>query len=357
MAMSDPYYIFRTFSGLGVFTLWILMMLNGTFAEMISTNLRGVFPTGTALQKSWTGIRAVDFFLSLLIVFFNSVVSIDDLPDVGPFLISVDLVLAIGVFNMMTVVEGRRNRKTSPLRSPAWWQTMWNFFGAACALPVYLHLYVEKRLRTPLPRIPPAQAQALPFSAIWNTLISVPLLVPTVFRASPFQIQAGMVLWLLGPPSLSLFQDAVSSLITATGYRGVQSPTTFTYWIVGGISAICHVAVVLSPYFFPGVTLSRIYWPNHSAVQPGPYYLAEGAMLFIQYDYIIINLCVLAVGFYKFNFGSAAAAKLSIQAQPAVDPRLVFTAVTAVLGPGAGMAWLLCDKERELEKQNDAIKK
>jgi hypothetical protein len=165
-----------------------------------------------------------------------------------------------------------------------------------------------------------------------------------------------MVLWLLGPPSLSLFQDAVSSLITATGYRGVQNPTTVTYWVVGGISAICHVGVVLSPYFYPAVTLSRIYWPNHSAVQPGQYYLAEGAMLFIQYDYIIINLCVLAVGFYKFNFDSVAAAKPSSQALPAVDPRLVFTAVTAVLGPGAGMAWLLCDKEEELEKQNDSIK-
>jgi hypothetical protein len=223
---------------------------------------------------------------------------------------------------------------------------MWNFFGAACALPVYLHLYVEKRLRTTLPRIPLAQAQALPFSAIWNSLISIPLIIPTVFGATPFQIQAGMVLWLLGPPSLSLFQDAISSLISAAGYRGVQSPTIVAYWIVGGISALCHIGVVLTPYFFPAVTLSRIYWPNHSAVQPGPYYLAEGAMLFIQYDYIIINLCVLAVGFYKFNFDSAAA----------TNPRLVFTAVTAVFGPGAGMAWLLCDKERELEKQTDAVK-
>jgi len=112
----DSFYAFRALSCFGIFTLWGVMMLNGSFAEMIKTNLRGTFESGTVLKKSWTGIGPLDFMIGVLLVFFTTVINTADLPDIGPYLMSVDLIGALMVVNMMTVVEDRRNRKTGPLR-------------------------------------------------------------------------------------------------------------------------------------------------------------------------------------------------------------------------------------------------
>jgi hypothetical protein len=112
----SPYYAFRVLACTGVFSIWGFMMLNGSFMEMMATNLRGTFPTGTELKRDWTGIGPIDFMAGVLVVFFTSVVNKGDMPDLGAYLISVDLISALMVLNVMTLVEDRRNRKTGPLR-------------------------------------------------------------------------------------------------------------------------------------------------------------------------------------------------------------------------------------------------
>lgn len=92
------------------------MIMNGSFVEMLLTKWNGFFPTGTAVKAAWTRVLPIDLVLGLLVVFFGAVNNINDLPDIAPFLMLVDLVFALVVFNMMTLVEDRRNRKTGPLR-------------------------------------------------------------------------------------------------------------------------------------------------------------------------------------------------------------------------------------------------
>ena len=116
-ALPDPYYIFRAFTAFGFYTQWVVMMMNGSFVAMLVTNWNGVFPTGTPVKTAWTGVWPIDYVLGLLVVFFGAVNNVPDLPDIGPFLNLVDLVFALVVFSIMTLVEDRRNRKTGPLRS------------------------------------------------------------------------------------------------------------------------------------------------------------------------------------------------------------------------------------------------
>ncbi|KAL6861989.1 hypothetical protein J3F83DRAFT_716808 [Trichoderma novae-zelandiae] len=301
MALVDAYYVFRAFTGLGFYMQWIVMILNGSFMAMLLTNWQGVFPTGTPVKSSWTGIWPVDFVLGLLVVFFGAVNNVADLPDLGPFLMLVDLVFALVVFNIITVVEDRRNRKTGSLRYPAVWQFLWNWCGAASVLPVYCHLYLKRRLGK-ASLLSNKQAQALPLTALWSIIISLPLLLPAILGAKPFDIQDGVVVWFFGPLSIGLFQDLVSVLFSGKSYKGIRTPVTLAYWIVGLASAVVHIGVAVWAYTAPELSWSRVYWPNHAAVVPDtPTYMTEGAMLFMQYDHVLIYLCVIGMGFYMLS--------------------------------------------------------
>lgn len=114
--LPNPYGVFRILTLIGFSTQWLCMIFNGSFMAMWNTFPAGAFPAGTPLKTVWTGFFPFDWLLTLLVVFFGAIANVHDLPDIGPHLMLVDLVYALGVFNLMTVVEDRRNRKTGPLR-------------------------------------------------------------------------------------------------------------------------------------------------------------------------------------------------------------------------------------------------
>ncbi|KAH8195329.1 hypothetical protein TruAng_010497 [Truncatella angustata] len=335
LALPDPYYIFRALTAFGFYTQWIVMIMNGSFVAMVVTNWHGVFPTGTPVKTAWTGIWPIDFVLGLLVVFFGAVNNVADLTDLGPFLMLVDLVFTLVVFNIMTLVEDRRNRKTGPLR-------------------------FKRSAETP--SIPAHQRQALVFTAIWSIIVSLPVLVPSVLGATPFQVQDGVVMWFFAPLTLGIFQDLFGLLVSKTSYGGLKDPISVAYSIVGAFSAVVHIGVAVSPYFCgPEVTWSRIYWPNHNAPLPGsPSFMTEGAMLFMQYDHVVIYLCVFALGAYMLGFDKITSASSLSGKMQAGYPILVLTAMTVITGPGAGLAWLLCQKEKKLracEEVGDMVEK
>ncbi|KAK8062455.1 hypothetical protein PG997_014552 [Apiospora hydei] len=348
--VPDHYCIFCILTGFGFCTQWIVMVLNGSFVAMVMTTWKGVFPTGTPVKTTWIGIWPIDFVLGLLVVFFGAVNNIADLADLGPFLMLVDLVFTLVVFNIMTLVEDRRNRKSGPLRYPAVWQFLWNWCGAASVLPVYSHLYLTKRPAS-ASYVPAEQQQALVFTSIWSILISLPIILPSVLGASPVQVQFGVVVWFFAPLTLGPFQDLCSFLGSSTGYVGVGHPIKAAYSIVGGFSAMVHISVALAPYLCgPEVTWSRIYWPNHRAPQPDHRsFMTEGAMLFMQYDHIVIYLCVLALGVYILRFNHATVSKPRSRKTMVGYPMLTLVAITAIAGPGSALAWLL-SRERETVK-------
>ncbi|KFA66963.1 hypothetical protein S40285_05752 [Stachybotrys chlorohalonatus IBT 40285] len=349
--MSSSRYTFRTLSIYGVAALWGLMAVNGTLGLLVQTAWYRVYPTGTTHNFAWTGIWPVDFQIGLLVSFFYSLFAVAELPDDGPFLLGLDLLLALAVFNLMTLVEDRRNRKTGSLRVPVWWQSLWNFFGAACVLPVYIGMYVEKRARTSPGRVPAPQAQALVFSALWLLTLSLPTLLPGLLLSSPYRIQAGVVMWLAGPFTLGPFQDIVAYSLSghsATRGLGFRNPVKAAYTILGVASALVHVAVVLGALVDSHTSVSRIYVPQHARLVPGTQTaLIEGAMLFTQYDYIGITLTTLAAGLFLLR--RRAGNKKVVRSQGNTSSGMgTMAGLTALFGPGAGMAWLLCKKEDEL---------
>ncbi|PHH59143.1 hypothetical protein CDD81_3701 [Ophiocordyceps australis] len=339
MALPTPLYLFRAFSALGFFTQWVTMILNGSFVSMLRTFLHGSFPSGTRVKTVWTGFPPLDWFLGLLVIFFGSVNHIDELPDQGPILMLLDLIFTLTVFNLMSLVEDRRNRKTGPLRGPAFWQFVWNWGGAASVLPVYTHLYLTKRGRTS-PLVESKQAQAFPLSAIWIILISLPAIVPSLMGWSTLHVQNSIAVWFLAPLTLSLFQDACASILPSNLF---PSPVTLAYYMIGATSAAVHMVVAYWAFTDAHVSWTRIYWPDDAAVRPGPTHLTEGSMLFMQWDHVLVYLIVGTMAVYMLA-GDQPRGKQ----QPWVASMLLFVAMTVVAGPGASLAWLLCRREGEM---------
>ncbi|KAI0017754.1 hypothetical protein F4780DRAFT_573477 [Xylariomycetidae sp. FL0641] len=340
MSLRNPLYVFRALTCFGFATQWIVMILNGAFVAMLTTTWHGAFASGTPI-KSFTGIWPLDFVQGLLVVFFGVVNNIAEIPDLGPWLMLADLVFSLVVFGLMTVAEDKRSGKTSSLKSPTFWQFAWNWCGAASVLPVYCHLYLEERSNT-TPRLARNQAHALPFTALWCLLISLPLLLPSALDAAPFTIQNGVVLWQFGPLTLSLVQDLFSYGVGKFNISVTKNPVRLAYWIVGAASAAVHLGVLYWAYVSPELSWSRIYVPNHAAVRPGPTLLTEGAMVFMQYDILVILLCVLALGFYAPAYDQAG----KPQTPGCI---LTLTGISLVAGPGAGLAWFLCSRETEAD--------
>lgn len=130
-------------------------------------------------------------------------------------------------------------------------------------------------------------------------------------------------------------------------FLGPARPVTVAYGVVGAVSALAHIVVAIWARLTEGVSWSRVYCPNHAAVQAGPLHMTEGAMLFMQYDHVVIYLCVLGLGVYLLEVEKLFTLKHSTDARRVKGRMLTLVVLTVVAGPGAGLAWLLCQREKD----------
>ncbi|KAI8964532.1 hypothetical protein F5Y11DRAFT_315959 [Daldinia sp. FL1419] len=325
---------------LGFLLQWGTMLVQGSLAQYIIVSWKGYFPSGTPVKNVWTGIFLLDHPFVILITFFQSMLNLAEIPRLEGYLLLVDLLFALSVPGLVSVVEDRRNRKTGPLRYPALWQMLWNFFGVASTISTFTRIYINHRLPNS-PSVPADQAQALPFTAVLQVLLVPIVVAPYLLGASLTQVAYGSASFFLSPLMVGPFQDLVSGLIASSGPI-FSSPVVISYYIVGLASAAVHWAVVLFTLRSPGLSLFTLYVPNPGLVQRGsPTQIAEAGHHFIQYGYLFFNISVLLLGKYVFTLDRGVAGRARGN-----SPLLTLAAVTAIGGPGAGMAWTLSQREK-----------
>ncbi|KAI1185854.1 hypothetical protein F5B17DRAFT_441499 [Nemania serpens] len=287
-------------SAIGLFLLWGTMALNGTLQKMLEVSGSGIFPDGRVMELSYTGFALVDRLICILVAFFDV---LSNLVDVAPYLMLLDLVGTLLVINLMTLVENRRSPR--PGLSPTLWQYLWNCGGVAIFLPIYSLNYTDEKPRKTHP-LPGHEAQALPFTVLWSTILALPLFIPALVTASPFWVQQGVVAFFFAFPLFSAFQAVARLAIAKTKYNGVSRPIQLAYSIAGAISALIHVSIIF--YVTKGnahsLSLSRVFIPHPGNIQlDQPHVLTEAALLFIQYDYLIIHAVVALLAFYSAYYG------------------------------------------------------
>lgn len=186
-----------------------------------------------------------------------------------------------------------------------------------------------------------------------SLLLPIPLLLPAAVHGAPIYIQVGLVQYLLTPALSVLFQTLASNVISK---HASSSPSWFarpikaTYLIVGAASALTHLGVVSYTLFWTDATslsLVNLYLPDHTIVQKGQEnILRAGALLFFQWDYIIINLTVVCHGIYLIQQRSPEVQK---RGQSINRLALTMVALTTVLGPGAGLAFVLWSEDNRVD--------
>jgi hypothetical protein len=119
------------------------------------------------------------------------------------------------------------------------------------------------------------------------------------------------------------------------------------YLIAGLASTVLHLGVIAYVLFAPseaGLSLGSLYYPDNKPVQRGSdNILTAGALLFFQWDYIVLNLTVVSHGVFILG-----------QHHP-IGPRHPFfrlLAISVLLGPGAALAYSLWCEETRLESNH-----
>lgn len=238
-------------------------------------------------------------------------------------------------------------------RSCGVWQYLWDCGGVAVFFPIYSLLYVRRGSSSASP-VPVAEAQALPFTAIWGLFLIIPLMRPAAIHATT---QQGTVIFFLGPLFYVAFHQIVKSIFARTNYRGSMRPAKVAYFIVGAASAIVHVGVAIyamSSLSDSNVSLSQIYIPDDSAVQRGQLnVVTKGALQFIQWDNVMLNTVALLLGSYVLCFEPVLRAKSSRRNERASTLLSSLVGITFIFGAGAGLAFAFYCKEHWLSADEE----
>lgn len=236
---------------------------------------------------------------------------------------------------------------------PAIWQYLWNCGGVAVFLPIWALLYTKQRTRSGTGPVAPSEATAFPLTAVLSVALELPLMLPAWLGAAAADVHRGVVYFFLGPPLFSAFQAAAAWVVRATGSsssstRDGVGAVKAAYCVLGLVSGATHVGCILWALWAThgnGLgALARLYVPDAGAVYAAGSsgLLTEAAFLFLQWDYVIINVTVLLLGAHLLAttpHGQSGGGSGSV---------LAMLFYTAVAGPGAGLAYVACCEEQSL---------
>ncbi|KAM7220167.1 hypothetical protein V8F06_004495 [Rhypophila decipiens] len=343
--------LFLLLSFLGILGLWIMAYFDGMTNRMetILTTLR--MPDGRILRSTYTGIRIVDWQLTLLTSFYE--VLSNNLTS-GPRLLFLDLNFVVACTNLWVLIESRRGRGAGAnsswyLKWPVWAIVLWNANGAAIVQPIFFWLahgtYQAKFLHDA--EIPVNEAIAL-FAVTLPTMASPLLLfIPTWLGSTTCQHHGYIAMFQSSPLVVAATFFALSNALkplavprsrTADDIKprpASHKSSSSKRWIlaslisVGTIAAAVHLITVLTALRStnPDASWTRLFIPSLSragvrgfANLPPPEEaqdeyeaLVENLHLFSQFDWwIVAASCVL----FSHLLLSSASASQGIIARP-----------------------------------------
>lgn len=242
---------------------------------------------------------------------------------------------------------------------PSLWGALWNGFGAAIVLPLYCLVHLRNRSANQASAVPLSEAKALlPTTALGLFLPLILILPPTMGCRIEHQ-QAFIALFQASPFIFVLIQQIVTRLIKALDeHRSLSNsskPFVVASYIFAGLSsAAAHIYVLIISLFAKNtrIAFNRVFIPSLDKIDPrAPSKITEGAHLFLQYDWIIINLtCMLYVYLLLEAHMEILIRHMNI---PSVSSKVVImllvTITTVILGPGAAVSFACAIIENRLQ--------
>ena len=241
---------------------------------------------------------------------------------------------------------------------PSLWGALWNGFGAAIILPLYCLVHLRNRSANQASAVPLSEAKALLPTTALGLFLPLILILPPIMGCRIEHQQAFIALFQVSPFIFVLIQQVVARLIKVLDeHRSLpnssKSFVVASYIFAGLSSAAAHIYVLMISLLAQDnrIAFSRVFIPSLGKIDPqAPSKITEGAHLFLQYDWIIINLtCILYVYLLLEAHLQILNRHLNI---PSVSSKVVvillITITTVVLGPGAAVSFTCAVIENRL---------
>ncbi|KAH8704703.1 hypothetical protein BGW36DRAFT_285720 [Talaromyces proteolyticus] len=331
--------VFPILSVIGFYLLWVVMAQNGTIDALDLVSKIGEYPNGRPLKTSYVGIPVVDSSISTLVAFTDSLTGGGD---VACRLVMIDVVSTLQTAGLWVIVESVRNG-AGPLRIvlSSLWPLLWNGIGAGFILPIYyyVNLIGKNSHKKQVPRL--KHAKAFLFTSI------VALFLPAIFVLPPIEVprsaednQTIAALFQITPLIAAVLQTVIPLFMASKPGAGRDEEKILlrrAYLFSAVFSATGHIYSLLTSIFSndPAVTWYKVYFPSPSDVVPdSEWTIREGSLLFIKYDFIIINI--------------SSAIWLYLSLKPYLNMKTAFEKgstmfliilSTLAVGPGACVSW------------------
>ena len=233
-------------------------------------------------------------------------------------------------------------------------------------LPLYCLIHLRNRSANQASAVPVSEAKALLPTTALGLFLPLMLILPPVLGCRIEHQQAFMALFQASPLIFVLIQQIVARLIrTLDEHRSPSDPNrpfvVGSYIFAGLSSAAVHIYVLIISLFTQNthIGFSRVFIPSLVKIDPrAPKKITEGAHLFLQYDWIIINLtCILYIYFLSEAHLETLTRHLKIPSGSRKLVAIVFiTMTTVILGPGAAVSFTCATIEIELLRGSSAAK-
>ncbi|ORY03477.1 hypothetical protein BCR34DRAFT_605215 [Clohesyomyces aquaticus] len=272
------------------------MAYNGTLVALFRASWTAAFADARPLRTTYIGIPSLDFAISVLVAFFDNIV---DREDEGAWLLIFNFEVVLQVATLWVMVEGsRKGQNERKISLYFLWPLLWNLFGAAVAFPLYLGFHTRS---TAARRLNPAISKARS-----NSLIPILFAIcffPVMAMHYAYRLttdsnrQALIVICQFSPLILGLLGAVIPREVSEESHvnkrDGDVDAIRYSYFLAGLISGGVYLYLLSTTVLSgdPSVGFARVFVPSPSSVIMGHVeIIRQGALLFLQYDWIIFNL-------------------------------------------------------------------
>ncbi|KAL2802400.1 hypothetical protein BJX63DRAFT_115353 [Aspergillus granulosus] len=339
---------FLALSLTGFTLLWLLMAYNGTLVALLKAAWTGVFADGRPLRSSYTGFFPIDFAIAVLVAFYDSQT---DGQDAGTWIFIFNFLIMLQTAGVWVLVEGNRRGVMGHYLTISWlWPLLWNLFGAAIILPLYFSLHIRSMDPVRLdPMISTGRGRSfIPLTTIIGFVPMVAMHLGYVLSADTSR-QIVTACFPLSPILSVIVEKFIFPASKKTREREDEVDNVGKIYLVTGLlCAGFHLYTMAVALFSLAseTAFSRMFIPSPSNVVSGnPDILREGGLLFLQYDWWIVNISC-AMWIYLLVERS----EIVLRVGKGVRALAILVAML-VFGPGATMNAALWAREWTLRAQ------
>ncbi|KAK6387391.1 hypothetical protein LTS17_000659 [Exophiala oligosperma] len=318
--------IIPPFVFVGFYCLHLFGEANGTFPLIVAHQEKRQLPTTAAVGRpafaeGFTGVDPPDGLLSILVVFFWPLV---DGENPGASLLTFLFGGQIVAFLAVVTLEASRNaNKGRIITLTSIYGLLFQSIGAGVMVPLYLtiYLFTSPLVTSNTPLAPSALAVdqgilgGLPFGVLLGYIVpSIAMSLPDPTLISQDAKVLAIVVWQLFPVWTNLFTFLARKSIVplfsgeSANNKNQLSQLKTVYKLAMAVSVPMHVATwtlslstVLFPVLFTPSTVDAFH-PLNVILPPNPLgdskasSVAQGAMWFLQYDYLITSFVYVVWG-------------------------------------------------------------